>query len=393
MRLFVPFLLALLAIAIVLRVDLFFTVVYFLVAVYVGSRVWVSQAVKNTRLVRVFPDRAFVGEGIEVRVRVCNLGWLPIPWLQITESTPIELRTVQTPAQVVGLGPRAETSFTYALQCRRRGYYRLGPFSVAAGDVLGLEQETLGEGATDFLLVYPRLVTIDRLGLQSLAAQAAIRAQSPLIEDPARVTGVRDYQRGDSPRRIHWTATARSSRLLVKQYDPSIARDTMIFLDLNQTAYPSTPWEDPIELAIVTAASIANHIIAREGLAAGLAMMGRDPVVGPEVHVLVRPPRRENAALVSVLEVLARVQSQADENLIELIRRESVRLPWGSTLVVITGFGGDDLVSLLAYLRRSGFAVTLILVQPGSVTSMEMPALAGISTHVVGSDRDLAGIH
>ena len=90
--------------------------------------------------------------------------------------------------------------------------------------------------------------------------------------------GVRPYQIGDSPRRIHWSATASAGQMLVKRYQPAIARETLICLDLDLTSYTGKRFYDATELAIVTAASIANHIAVREGLPVGLATQALDPL-------------------------------------------------------------------------------------------------------------------
>jgi uncharacterized protein (DUF58 family) len=217
-------------------------------------------------------------------------------------------------------------------------------------------------------------------------------AQAPLFEDPARVTGVRDYQRGDSPRRIHWTATASAGRLLVKQYQPAIARETLVCLDLDEQNYPWRQRYTATELAIVVAASVANHIIVREGLAVGLATEAQDPLLEDQVRFFL-PPRSERDHLMRLLEVLARVQVASGTSFVELLRRESVRLAWGATLLVVTGSESAALFDILVYLRRAGFAVALVLVQPGrpSAELQQRAGLLKLPVHRVWRERDLEG--
>jgi uncharacterized protein (DUF58 family) len=117
------------------------------------------------------------------------------------------------------------------------------------------------------------------------------------------------------------------------------------------------------ELAIVAAASLASHIVTRESLPAGLAVEADDPLTGGVSHQYF-PPRNEREHLMGVLEALARVQVSTGTSLVDLLERDSARLSWGATIVVITGLETDNLYDALAYLRRAGFAVTLILIQP-----------------------------
>ena len=304
MRNFVPFLLILFVIAALLRVDFFFTIVYLFFAVYLLSRLWTPRTVKHLHVQRRFVNRAFPGDSVKVDLTVHNVGWLPIPWLEVHESLRVELTAPPFYREVVSLGPRERRHFYYTLHCRRRGYYPIGPLTMQTGDLLGIVRPSQVQAAPDHVIVYPRVVPLQQLGLPTRSPQVALPARSPLFEDPARVMGVRDYQRGDSPRRIHWTATASAGRLLVKQYQPSIARETLICLDLNQEDYERRQRYTATELAIVVAASIANHIVVREGLPVGLTTEAWDPLLDDRARFFL-PPRSERAHLMSLLEVLA----------------------------------------------------------------------------------------
>jgi len=390
MRSYLPFLLALFVIAAILRADFAFVVAYVFFAVYLLSRLWLRRVAKNVRVRRRFTPRAFYGDEVKVEVQIENAGRLPIPWLAVHESLSVELTAPPFRRQVFSLGSHERRHFNYDLHCRKRGYYPLGPLTASTGDLLGIEDRDLGQFAPDYLIVYPRTVPLERLGLPTRSPLVALPARSPLFEDPARVTGVRDYQWGDSQRRIHWTATASAGRLLVKQYQPSIARETLICLDLNEDSYDLRHRFDAAELAIVVAASVARHIVVRERLPAGLATEALDARTGAQMRFFL-PPRRERAQLMDVLEVLARAQMAPATPFPETLRRESVRLTWGATLAVVTGRVSEDLFDSLAYLRRTGFAVALILVQPGQL-SAELQKRAGLldmPIHRLWRERDL----
>jgi uncharacterized protein (DUF58 family) len=390
MRTFVPFLLILFLIAAFLRVDFFFTIAYLFFAVYLISRVWTRRTVDGLRVERRFTDRAFCGEEVTVELILRNAGWLPIPWVEVHESLPVALIAPPFHREVVTLGPREHHRLSYTLTCRRRGYYRIGPLTLQAGDLLGIVGRSQAEAASEHIIVYPRVVPLQRLGLPTRSPLVALPARSPLFEDPSRVQGVRDYQRGDSPRRIHWTATASVGRLLVKQFQPAIARETLICLDLDREDYGQRQRYTATELAIVVAASIANHIIVREGLPVGLSTEAQDPLSNGRARFYL-PPRSGRAHLMGLLEVLARVQVTEGTPFVELLRRESTRLPWGATLAVITGRESEPLFDSLVSLRRAGFAVALILVQPGrpSTDLRRRADLLGVPIHRAWREQDL----
>lgn len=390
MRQIVPFLLVLFAIAAFLRVDFFFTIVYLFFAVYLLSRLWTRRMVEGLHVQRRFVDRAFFGDQVRVEVTVRNTGWLPVPWLEMNETLPVQLAAPPFYRQVVSLGPHQRHKARYTLSCRRRGYYPIGPLTMQAGDLLGIERRGVMQAEPNYLIVYPQVVPLQQLGLPTRSPLVALPAQSYLFEDPARVRGVRDYQPGDSPRRIHWTATASVGRLLVKQYQPAIARETLICLDMDQEDYARGQRYTATELAIVVAASVASHIVLREGLPVGLATQAWDPLLNERAQFYL-PPRSEQAHLMSLLEVLARVRVTSAAPLADLLRHASVHLAWGATLMVITGSESEALLDTLAYLRRAGFAVALVLAQPGrpSAEFKRRSDLLYVPTRCVWRQHDL----
>lgn len=383
-----PFLLLFLLLALILRVDFFVTILWFVLGVFVLARFWTRWVARRVEVERLYTDRAFTGDSVTVRLLVRNTGLLPLPWLEMSESVPLDLREEPFPTQVFSLSSHGRKDFAYQLYCRRRGYYRLGPMRFSTGDLLGVDERVLHAEEPRALVVYPRIVPLDRLGLPTSSALVTRPARTPLFEDPSRVLGVRAYVPGDSPRRIHWSASARTGELVVKQYQPAIAREMLICLDLDPHGYEDFRWREAIENAIVVAASLANHAITREGQPAGLAAIGRDPLIDSEASFTLAPGG-ERGHLIALLEVLARIQPSSSHQFVDLLRGQGARLRWGSTVVVITGRLSEDLAHTVLYLKRSGRAVALILVQPEHLREAVAP---GVPTYHLWTDRDLAAL-
>jgi uncharacterized protein (DUF58 family) len=363
MRNFILFLVILFLIAAFLHVDFYFTIAYLFFAVYGLSRLWLTRAVKGLHVKRNFVERAFCGDRVRVELVLHERSWLPLPWLQVDELLPLPLVSSPFRTEVISLGPHQQQCLSYTLTCHQRGYYPVGPLTLRTGDLLGAIRQPPIHIEAERIIVYPRIVPLSRLGLPTHSPLAALPARSPLFEDQTRLLGVRDYQAGDSPRRIHWTASASAGRLLVKRYQPAIARETLICLDLDEANYEGRRRYTATELAIVVAASIANHIVIHEKLPVGLASEAHDSVSGKPAHFFLAP-RSERAHLMKLLETLARVQVTTATPFADILRRESLRLPWGATLAVITGKASEALFDSLVYLKRAGFAVALILVDP-----------------------------
>lgn len=390
MRGLLPFLLFLFILAALLRLEFYFNLLYLLAGVYLLSRLWVGRGLERVQVARRFVPRAFLGEEVAVELEVQNTGRLPVPWLELNESLPVQLSVPPFSREVISLRGQERRRLGYTLHCRRRGYFPLGPLTIRTGDLLGLLGTRSRTLEPSHLIVYPKVVPLHELGLPTHSPLALLPARTPLFEDPSRVRGVRDYQHGDSPRRIHWRATASTGRLLVKQLQPAIAHEAMLFLDLEEEAYERGSRFTATELAIVVAASLANHIIGHEGMPAGLATWANDPLVG-EARALWLPPRRERANLMQILETLARVEPVTNAPLAARLRAETARLGWGTTLVVITGSLGEALMGALLTVRRAGSPVVLVLVQdnqPGPELQRHAAALQ-MPIHRVWDERDL----
>jgi len=218
-------------------------------------------------------------------------------------------------------------------------------------------------------------ISLANLKFPSHSPLGSLRHTQPIFEDPTRVKGKRDYIAGDSLRRVDWKTTATTGRMHVKLFEPSIALETMTFLDLNIQSYHYRARIDSTELAIVIAASISNWIIDK-GQTVGLYTNGEDPLaVDGRAQVL--PSRNGRAHLIRVLETLARIRtSDAQDVLATQIQNHRVHLPWGTTLIIITGSVGDALLNELFQARRSG-QNAIIIISGRAVGVKEIQSRAG----------------
>jgi uncharacterized protein (DUF58 family) len=339
---------------------------------------------------RTFMTRAFLGETVPIRLELINTSWLPVVWLQFDETLPLELAVPNSYRRVVTLGPKGRTQFDFTLYASKRGYYRIGPLHLRSGDLLGLSGELLDEGRSEALIVYPRIVALTRVRLPSRSPLGTLRHTEPIFEDPSRSFGKRDYVAGDSLRRVDWKASASIGRLQVKLFEPSMALETAIFLNLNKEEYEYRTHIDATELAIVVAASIANWIVMQRQ-AVGLSVNGEDPL-GADGQPQSLLPRKGRAHLTRVLDVLARIRAAQARPFVQLFQQEHTHLPWGTTSILITGNLDEALFDEIFRARRAGVNVVVILV--GKVPAIEAIRRRsqhfGLKIHEIYDERDLA---
>ena len=176
--------------------DFAITIAYLLIGAFLGGRVWIYQNNKSIHFERKLDQHVFWGETIPVRLKIKNTGLLPIPWLHIYESLPVDLLAGKPIRQVLSLAPHGEVELEYKLHARKRGYYLIGPLFFSHGDMLGLLDVEKRQAAAESITVYPRIILLSNVSLPSRSPQGTLRHAQPIFEDPTRVLSKRDYVSG-----------------------------------------------------------------------------------------------------------------------------------------------------------------------------------------------------
>jgi len=327
--------------------------------------------------------QVFFGEEIVYEVEVANRKPLPLPWIQIQDELPERVTLLKgktgrsneervTLTNIFPLSMYHRVRRRFPMKCDHRGCFAFGPTHISSGDLFGFFRRDMWINQTDYLLVYPRLVELEALGIPSRQLFGDIRLRSHLFQDPVLTAGVRDYQPGDSLKRIHWKSTARLGKLQTRVYEPTTTVDISIFLDVRTVRAPLWGSISQLqELGIIAAASIARHAL-EAGFRVGLNVNQQTRFSEGMVRV---PSGQHPAQLEHILKALAQLHQIEAMPAVRYIRREVSAIPWGSTLLVISAHASDDLVALLTDLKRLGRSVALVKVggEAPPVSSGDLP--------------------
>lgn len=337
---------------------------------------------------------ANIGDTVAVVINVQNRGKLPVAWVLLEDllarhallPPPPRLAVQGRRLQLTMLKSQGRKTLLYQLHCRGRGYFQIGPLVLETGDLLGLHRRYRVVTEPHFLLVYPDVVTLEGWDIASRRPIGEVRVTHRLYEDPTRIAGVRQYQRGDPLNRIHWKATARTGVLHSKVYEPSTIAGATLLLDFHAASYPERYEPYRSELAVTAAASLANAVYEM-GQQIGLATNGRDAADrirqegwdsdprsrrearrsasmiahSDRLQPLVVPTRRGPEQFMRILETLARIELTDGLTLAELVTETASRLPRDATVVAILPTVTEAAAVALGSLRRRGFSVTAIV--------------------------------
>jgi len=337
------------------------------------TRLWERHCLTRVEYKRkLSSNRVFFGEEVQLEIEVANRKPLPLPWIEIDDEVPSEVtllkgRTLPSHKKarlvltnLLSLAWYHKVKRRYPIRCLQRGYFAFGPTRIRSGDLFGFFKREREIQQVDYLIVYPKVVPLEKLGIPSKQPLGDIRTRNHIFQDPILTLGVRDYHFGDSFKRIHWKSTARLGRLQTKIFEPTTTIDMGIFLDVRTVKPPI--WgtiTQLLELGIIAAASISNHAMTA-GYQVGLYVNQRKRFSGEPIRI---PPSQHTDQMQHMLEALAQIPSSSESMPIaRFISQEGRSLPWGSTMVVITAAPTDALLSTLTQMKRAGRRVALVLV-------------------------------
>jgi len=193
------------------------------------------------------------------------------------------------------------------------------PFGLAAADQALEERQAL--------VVYPRLVDLDRVFFDGGAGPE--HGRQLLLRRPVGfdLHSVREYQQGESLRRVHWPSTARRGALMVKELEDSPRDEVAVLLDGDPASVTGAPPDSSFDAAVRVAGSILLAQV-RRGRRCTLVLNkgGRDTQ-----SVSSDGPEWQRA-----LELLAAVEPDAKSPAATLLRSPDAPASRSLELVVVT---------------------------------------------------------
>lgn len=170
---------------------------------------------------------------------------------------------------------RGGRSHEYDVRLAARGEHEIGPLSVAVRDLLGLAETRFRYERTTSVLVYPHVYDL----------HGGARHELQLLADAARAGDreefdhLREYERGDALRDVHWKSAAKRAdgELVVKEF---IADETVGSAEIAGECIPGM--EDEMATAV---ASVGTYLLELD-VAVGVSVPdgARAPEAGHRHH-------------------------------------------------------------------------------------------------------------
>ena len=158
----------------------------------------------------------------------------------------------------VPAGRLQQTSYRHVIP--RRGLYRFEGFQVSTKFPFALFRKSRTVDLPDELIVLPAVHPVS-----PPSALALTRGDEPRgrLGRRGEFFGLRELRDGDDRRDVHWRASARAGRLLVREREDESVREAAIHLDNTLAPDASAADDARLEKAISLAASLATTYIGR----------------------------------------------------------------------------------------------------------------------------------
>lgn len=207
--------------------NLLYLLLGWLLSFIIASGILSEMTLKRLTVERRPPPRVFAGEPFLMEVVIRNdkpaRASFSIEVEDLVGSTPLDKRCyfLKIPA-----AKSQRTSYRHTFV--RRGLYTLTGYRVATKFPFALFRKSRDVDAPLEVLVYPARVMVPRPSPRSEARGEATANRTGRTGD---FFGLREHRSGDDRRDVHWRSSARSGRLLVREYEDEHARRVAVAVD------------------------------------------------------------------------------------------------------------------------------------------------------------------
>lgn len=226
---------------------------------------------------------------------------------------------------------------------------------------LGLFKIWARFNAPQELLVLPRLMPLEFFPSRLREPLPGRRSDFKLFEDPLRIKGLREYS-NDPIKKIHWKASAKFGKLLVKEYDHTAMSRTFLFIDLNMAReiFARNVWAQirtSYEEEAVRAATAILYWLSQGNDTICMSIVGKQ---------VLEMDWASQDGWVRAVEMLALAEGAEDgPQLSEVLFSQVPKLTFTSTVVVLSMYLTDSILPVLLEARARCARVMVFLIPYG----------------------------
>jgi uncharacterized protein (DUF58 family) len=315
--------------------------------------------------VELRPRRVVAGERAFGRLLVTNTG------TRRASPSRLELPVGRGVAEfaIPGLAAGEEHEELFAVPTQKRAVIVAGPAHSVRGDALGLVRRSVRWSDPVELFVHPPTVRL-RPSAAGLVRDLEGEVTKAITNNDLAFHALRPYEPGDDRRYVHWRTTARTGRLMVRQFNETRRSQLVLLHFAEERGYAS---ETEFELGVSVLASIAQQVL-------------RD---GTKVRLASGTGELRTATPITMLDDSARIEMlSTTATLRDFARDATKRMPAPSVLLVVVG-SSTPIAELRAVETLFGADTRTIGLRMEAGADARLALVGGVTVATVGALPDL----
>ncbi len=237
--------------------QLLFLVFAMMCSFWMLSAILATASLRRVQAFRRAPRLVSAGQPVRVRLWVVNhKRWNSSFSLRVTDH--LDDQSPIGAAFFMRVPRHAEERSEYECVFPRRGQYTFSRVVLATRFPFGLIERSVVRATPWDLLVLPASIPVDEI-LRAARVDLGDN-ESHLKGRGSALYGLREYVEGESARDIHWRVSARTGKLMVREFENEERRRASIILD---NRLPSGGDPEALEKALILANSVLIYLVQR----------------------------------------------------------------------------------------------------------------------------------
>jgi len=310
-------------------------------------------------------EKVFKDDFVHVKVIIENTGKNSFDFLEIRDYYNPQLFRLVLGENFIStrVGPKKRIKFSYILEPKVRGEYPLGPLSLTVKDRLGFNSvERIVPDSVSDILVYPPYEDIKRIEILGSKRSLNLnygQQRSKLKGLGSEFYGMRKYVFGDQFRLIDWKASARTQKLIVKEYESERDVTVMILVDSSNSMAGGAVENTKFEYAIRACMLLTKVALTRKD------NVGVFTFSDVKNFNFLKPGSGDDH-FYQVLDFVARVKPQSKSRFVEAMGFFNKRFQKRSLIFIISDLEANVKEIGQAIRKLATFNHTIILINPFS---------------------------
>ncbi len=342
-------------VAILIGSQALFFITTAMIATLCACHLQAYLSVRWLRVERVVPPSAQVGDLVTVQITLWSEKPIRRPLVAVADALPPGLPvTDRSPSLPIAPSFDEPIRTQYRFRPLKRGRFRWSGLIVEGTDVLGLvtRGKEYPTAATE-MIVLPRPIPCS-IELPMAGGWGVSEAESGQTRGAGiEPRGIREYRSGDPLRHVHWRSTARTGKVVVKEFEAGSQATVALLIDRQKGHDVGKGAETSLEIMVGHAAFLVETLL-RQGVRVLL------PQIDPESPNHANVQERTVEAMRALALLDADHTSSLSEELGEII------LPGGSVVYAFQAVADPNLSQVASSLQAHGIRVVPLVYDAGA---------------------------